>query len=64
MTLIGRRGDFSVSKERPMAKDTFKPTPYRDPITKKQTDSFGNGKSYDISAKIAAEQRRTANPFK
>lgn len=47
-----------------MAKDTFKPTPYRDPITKKQTDSFGNGKSYDISAKIAAEQRRTANPFK
>jgi hypothetical protein len=47
-----------------MAKDSFKPVPYKDPITKKQTDSSGNGASYDISAKIAAEQKRTANPSK
>jgi hypothetical protein len=45
-----------------MAKDTWKPTPHRDPITKKQTDSSGNGGSYDVSSKIEKAQRERPNP--
>lgn len=47
-----------------MAKDTFKPTPYRDPITKKQYDSSGNGASYSIEKQIEKAQRQNANPSK
>jgi hypothetical protein len=45
-----------------MAKDSFKPTQFKDPITGKKQDKTGGGPSRDISAQIEKAQRQSSNP--